>query len=255
MIAAAQQNDIRLMIAYRLHFEEANLNAVEVAKSGRIGEVRLFQSMFTMQVKEANSRLDGEMCGGTLYDIGIYCINAARYVFQDEPTEVFAFTARHPDDPRFSEIDEMTSAIMRFPDDRLASFSCSFGASNVSSFRLVGTKGELHVDPAFSYAEKLGQSLTLNGRSHTKTFGKRDQFAPELLHFSDCVQRGEKPVPSGEEGLADVRIIRVLYEAARSGVARTLSLTPPESRPHAEMETKRPPVREPKLVHAESPTD
>src|SRR6185503_17486744 len=90
MIDAAARANVKLMVAYRLHFEQANLEAIEIAKSGRIGKVRLFNSVFSMQVQEGNIRTDAEKGGGPLYDIGIYCINAARYVFQAEPMEVAA---------------------------------------------------------------------------------------------------------------------------------------------------------------------
>jgi predicted dehydrogenase len=255
MLAAAQRNNVKLMVAYRLHFEEANLKAVEIVNSGQLGDVRLFNSVFTMKVKDDNVRLVAEKAGGALYDIGIYCINAARYIFRDEPTEVFAFSAKHKDDPRFREVDEMTTAVMRFPDDRLAAFTCSFGASDVSSYRVVGTKGELCVEPAFEYAEELTHCLTINGRTREKTFRKRDQFAPELIHFSECILTGDDPGPSGQEGMADVRIIRALYESASSGLPVSLKLTPPDKRPDITMEIKRPPVREPQLVHADSPTE
>src|SRR5438270_383574 len=99
MIAAAEKNKIKLMIAYRLHFEEANLKAVELVQSGKLGEPRIFDSIFTMQVKPGNVRLRREKGGGTLYDIGIYCINAARYLFRAEAEEVFG-TAENSCDPR-----------------------------------------------------------------------------------------------------------------------------------------------------------
>src|SRR4030095_159091 len=142
MISAADENDVKLMIAYRLHFEEANLKAVELAQSGKLGEVRAFNSVFTIQVKEGDIRLKKDLGGGTLYDIGIYCKNAAQYIFQAEPIEVAAFDANNGE-PRFEEVDEMTGAILRFPDERLATFTCSFGAADVSSYRIVGTKGSL----------------------------------------------------------------------------------------------------------------
>jgi predicted dehydrogenase len=81
MIRAAQRHRIKLMIAYRLHFEEANMKAVEIVRSGKLGQPRIFNSVFSMQVRPRNIRTDKEMGGGTLYDIGIYCINAARYLF------------------------------------------------------------------------------------------------------------------------------------------------------------------------------
>jgi predicted dehydrogenase len=101
-----------LMIAYRLHFEEANMTAVRIARSGKIGDPRFFTSAFSMQVRPDNIRTDKEKGGGTLYDIGIYCINAARYLFGAEPTEVFAFSSASKTDQRFKEIDDRGAAAL-----------------------------------------------------------------------------------------------------------------------------------------------
>jgi len=101
MIRAARKHHIKLMIAYRLHFEEANLKAVQLVKSGKIGEPRFFNSLFSLQVKEGNIRTRDDLGGGTLYDLGVYCINAARYLFQDEPREAFCIH-REPGRPALS---------------------------------------------------------------------------------------------------------------------------------------------------------
>ncbi len=189
MIEAAESHQAKLMIAYRLHFEEANLRAIELLQSGEIGEPRLFDSCFTIQVKEGDIRLRRETGGGTLYDIGIYCINAARYLFRDEPLEATAFSANSGDD-RFAEVDETTSAVLRFPNGRLAAFTCSFGTADVSYYRVAGTEGDLRVEPAYEYAGKLAHHLTRDGKTKKQNFSKRDQFAAELLYFSQCVQEG-----------------------------------------------------------------
>jgi len=230
MIEAAQRSRVRLMTAYRLHFERANMRAVELARSGRLGELRLFNAMFTMQVHEDDIRLKHELGGGTLHDIGIYCINAARYLFRDEPTEVIALSEQGTD-PRFAEVDEMTAAAMRFPGDRIATFACSFGATDVSAYRLVGTDGQLRLDPAFSSSGERRMHLTARGRSSSRTFPPVDQFAPELLHFSDCVLENRAPQPSGEEGRTDVRIIEALLRSAATRRPVSLELDPPPSRP------------------------
>jgi glucose-fructose oxidoreductase len=240
------------MIAYRLHFEEANLKAVEVVRSGKLGEPRLFQSVFAMQVREGNIRTQEDLGGGTLYDLGIYCINAARYLFQAEPLEVFAAGARG-NDPRFKKIDEMTGAILRFPGERLAMFTSSFGAADASVYRILGTQGSLSVDPAYEYAMGLKHELTIDGKTRTRTFKKRDQFAPELLYFSDCIKKNIEPEPSGREGQADVRIIRALQRSANSRKAVRLGTFKGAKRPTLRQEIKRPAVsRPPELVHAES---
>jgi predicted dehydrogenase len=253
MIRIADENQVKLMIAYRLHFEETNLKAIEIVQSGEIGEARLFRSVFSMPVKEGDIRVQRELGGGTLYDIGIYCINAARYIFREEPTEVAAFLGNNAD-PRFKEVEEMVSAILRFPGDRHATFTSSFSTEKTASYQVVGTAGNLIVDPTYGYSGELKYQLTVNGKTQKKTFSKRDQFAAEILYFSDCVLNNIQPEPSGEEGLADIRIIRALYESANTG--RPVQLPPFErtARPTLAQEIKQPAVKEPNLVNAQSPT-
>jgi predicted dehydrogenase len=253
MIRAASASEVKLMIAYRLHFEAANLKAVQMVRSGKLGEPRIFNSVFSMQVEKDNIRLKKDLGGGPLYDIGIYCINAARYLFQDEPVEVCAFNANNGEE-RFQEVDEMTSAILRFPKERLATLICSFGAADVSAYEVVGTKGRLRVDPAYELAGELKHELIREGKSRKQMFAQRDQFAPELLYFSECIIKDQDPEPSGAEGLADVRIIRALSQSATTGQPVKLGDFEKRHRPGPEQEIKRPPVKEPALVHATSPS-
>ena len=254
MIEAARDYRVRLMIAYRLHFEESNLKAVQIAKSGRLGDLRTFQSLFSLQVQDGDIRTESiELGGGTLYDIGIYCINAARYLFRAEPIEVLAMSENNGE-KRFREIDEMTSAILRFPGNRLAVFTSSFGASNVAEYRLVGTKGDLRAENAYEYAETITHRLNVKGKETRTTFRRRDQFGPELIYFSDCISSGRDPEPSGEEGMADVRVIQALYRSMRSGGPVRLGDFDKRKRPEPAQEIDRPPVEEPELVHAESPS-
>ena len=253
MIREARAHDVRLMIAYRLHFDRANLEAVRLARSGRLGTLRSFDSTFTMDVEPGDIRLsEPARGGGPLYDIGIYCINAARYLFADEPDEVFAFRASRPD-ARFRRVEEMIAATLRFPGDRLATFVCGFGSAAVASYRLVGTKGDVRAEPAYEYAEPITLHVTRNGRASKRTFPRGDQFAPELLHFSDCVRSGREPSPSGAEGLADVRIVRALYQSLRSGRPTRLGRVGHGRRPRPEQAIHRPPVEEPSLVHVTAP--
>lgn len=254
MIRAAEKNRIKLMIAYRLHFEKANLKTAEIANSGKIGDLRIFNSVFTMQVEEGNIRLQSpEMGGGTIYDIGIYCINAARYLFRDEPQEVFAFSANNGE-KRFEQCDEMTSAVMKFPKERFASFTCSFGAADISAYWIVGTKGHIRLDPAYEYAGELKQEVTIDSETEQHKFDKRDQFAPELLYFSSCILEDLDPEPSGYEGLADVRVIRAVHESANTGRPVKLGPFPRKQRPTLEQEIKKPAVSEPELIHAQKPS-
>ena len=252
MIRAADKNKVKLMIAYRLHFEQANLEAADAIRAGKIGEPRLFNSVFCMDVKEGDIRLRKGTGGGTLYDIGVYCINAARYLFRAEPFEVTAMSARN-DQKRFAEVEEMVSATLRFPGDRLATFTCSFGAASAARYQVVGTKGSLVLDPAYEYAMELKRELKVGERTTTKTYPQRDQFAPELIYFSDCIIRRREPEPSGWEGLADVRIVNALYRSARTG--KTVKIEPirKTTRPTMNQEIHRPKVRKPSLVKTTAP--
>jgi len=251
MIRATREAKVKLMIAYRLHFERANLEAVKHARSGKLGELRYFSSDFSMQVSDDNIRLKPtEEGGGPLYDIGVYCINAARYCLSEDPVAVCA-TATRSRDRRFRNVDETVAAVMRFRDERVASFTCSFGAADRSVYAITGTKGILTMDPAYEYAEGLGYEVKIGGRSQKRKFGKSDQFAPELLYFSDCVLNDRDPEPSGEEGLADVRIIEGMLRSIDSGRWESLEAPQRKRRPSLAQEIRRPAVRrEPKLVDA-----
>ncbi|HEU5411963.1 MAG TPA: Gfo/Idh/MocA family oxidoreductase [Candidatus Acidoferrales bacterium] len=253
MIAAVKDAGVKLMIAYRLHFERGNLSAMEIVKSGKIGQPRIFTSIFSQQVKAGNSRLDREVAGGAIYDMGVYCINAARYLFRAEPEEVFAWNQSSKDE-RFAEVPEMTSAMMKFPGNRIAAFTCSFGATDRSEFEIVGTKGSLKMDPGYEMAEDLKLDLTVDGKTKKQVFKKRDQFAPELIYFSDCILSNKQPEPSGEEGLADVRVIQALLQSAETNRPVEIAKTKIERRPQAEQEISKEAVENPpKLVKAAAP--
>jgi predicted dehydrogenase len=253
MIRAASQAGVKLMTAYRLHFEEANLSAIEIVRSGRLGVPRFLHSVLSMQVREGDIRVQRARGGGPLLDVGIYCINAARYLFQDEPVEVSAM-AVSLHERRFREVDETVSALLRFPGERLASLTCSFGAADVTMVRVVGTEGDLRVEPSFEYAGGLTHHLTVGGKPSVRHFAKRDQFAAELLYFSECILEDREPEPDGAEGLADVRVIEAIQESLESG-GRRISL-PPFSRarrPHLGQKIHRPPVRKREEIRARSP--
>ncbi len=253
MIEAASRAKIKLMIAYRLHFEKGNLSAVQAIKNGAVGEPRIFRSAFCQQVTPGNSRLRDDTGGGPLYDIGIYCINAARYLFRAEPEEVFAYGARSKD-KRFEEVLEMSAEIMKFPGERLASFTCSFGAADRSSYEVIGTKGVLTMDPAYEMVGDLKCELSVGDKLKKTTYKKSDQFGPELVYFSNCILHNAEPEPGGAEGLADVRIINALLDSAEKGRPIAISAVDTGKRPTPEQEIHKPSVGRPELVRATSPS-
>lgn len=253
MIAACAENNVKLMTAYRLHFERANLDAIEIVQSGKLGEPRIFNSVFGYQVIPGNIRTQRKLGGGAAYDIGIYCINAARYLFRAEPVEVSGYTLK-TDLKRFRDVDAITSAMMLFPNNRLASFTCSFDSADVATYIVVGTKGKLRLDMAYEYASDISMEVSVGEKKQQRTYEKRDQFGAELIYFSDCILSDRKPEPSGEEGLADVRIIRAILKSARTHRPVRLPSLVKRVRPSRAQEISRPPIKEPTLVNTEAPS-
>ena len=251
MIAACRRAEVKLMIAYRLHFETINLAAIELARHGRLGELKFFDSSFSMTVRRGDIRTKRAYGGGTLYDIGVYCINAARNLFRAEPTHVSAVSV-NSGVRTLAEIDETTAATLQFGDGRVATFVTSFNASDVASYRLVGTKGHLHLDPAYEYAEGLAYSLTIDGKKTQRIVKKHDQFAPELVYFSDCILKDRSPEPSGEEGMQDVRIVEALYQSARLGRVVRIPQFSETQRPTSTQRITRPGIKKPRLIKVQS---
>jgi glucose-fructose oxidoreductase len=252
MVEACERNGVHLMTAYRLHFERCNLQVAAVVRKKTIGDARYFDAQFSMQVKPGNIRLERALGGGPEWDIGIYCQNAARSVFADEPTQVWA-TTTNSGDRRFSEVPETVHVIMKFPKERIANFVCSFGAADRSRYEVVGTRGSIVVDPAFDYSKALSYELMIGGKKQRRIFPKRDQFAPELVHFAKCVRIRKTPEPSGIEGLIDVAIIEAIHRSISSGKWALVEAPEKRQRPSLRQEMRRPAVpREPPLVEAES---
>jgi predicted dehydrogenase len=248
MTNACIANGVKLMVAYRLHFEEATLEAMDIARSGKLGELRLFDSFFSQVVRSGDIRREPEVAGGATYDLGVYCINAARHLFDAEPALVIANVVEK------DGVDDTVSAILRFPGDRLAQFCLSNSVAGVSSYRIGGTNGDLRVEPGYEYVDAIVHHLTIDEETKTKKFSRGDQFAPELRYFSDCILNDREPEPSGEEGFCDIRVVEAILESAREG--RPVILAPYERkrRPSLAQADHARPVKKPKTVHAPSPS-
>lgn len=227
MIAAAEASGVWLMTAYRLHHDPASVEALEQIRRGAIGDPRLFVSAFSFQAAAGNHRLDAAHWGGPLQDIGIYCVNAARHVFAAEPVAAIAMTSRGAGDPRFAEVEESVAVTLRFPGDRLAQFTASFGADESEMYRVVGTKGELTVDPAYKPTSDVALRIRQNERPVFEMVSPGvDHFGAQTAYFSDCIRNGTRPEADGAEGLADVAILHAIARAAEAGAAQAIALPP-----------------------------
>lgn len=255
MIDAATSHGVKLMVAYRLHFDPANLEAVKIVRDERLGTPRVFSSVFTQEVQAGNVRLmPVAKGGGPVYDMGVYCINAARYLFRDEPIDVVA-TAASREDARFRDSPEMVCATLRFPGERLATFVCSFGAADSSRYEVIGDGGRLVMEPAYDYSVGLRYKLEISdAEGASERFRKHDQFGAQLEYFARCILDDQEVEPDGLEGLADVHIIRAIHQSIDEG--RVVEVLPVrrDMRPDPRQAIDMPGVRKPETVHTRSPS-
>jgi predicted dehydrogenase len=251
MVEACRDAGVKLMTAYRLHFEPTTLAVLKRVRDGALGDLRYFSSSFSMQTEPGGIRTEAETGGGAVWDIGIYCVNAARMLFDAEPVKVQAH-AIPGTRSGMPDVDETTTALMHFDGDRLAAFTCSFDAADVSSYRIVGTKGSILVEPAFEIHEAISYTATIEGKSTRHRGRKVDQFAAELVYFSRCILEDRAPEPSGEEGAWDVHIIGAIYEAAARGEAVSLGSFA-EPGPEMSQRIALPPPRKARLVNVSPP--
>jgi glucose-fructose oxidoreductase len=221
MIDAAAQAQRKLMIGYRCHYEPCNLAAINLLRQGEIGKIRAVVTDNGQAIDPTDPagewRLRKSLAGGgSLMDIGIYGLNAARYLTGEEPIEVAAMVNSPGDDPRFREVEDLVVFTLRFPSGAIAHCSTSYSYAATSRFAVQGTTGVLTLDPATTYYEHALHVKTEKG-SRKVELHEINQFAAEMDHFSAAILN-QQPVKSpGEEGMQDVRLMHSIYEAARLG--------------------------------------
>jgi predicted dehydrogenase len=226
MIDASQRAGKKLMIAYRMQYEPYNREAIRLARSGELGALKSFTASNGQAQGDPNQwRLKRTLSGGgALVDVGIYCLNAARYLSGEEPSQVAAFQHSTAKDPRFREVEEQVDFLLRFPSGLQAVCTSSYGLHDSKRFRLAGESAWVEMDPAFPYH---GQQMRIGRKSpagegeqiEQRVLPAKNQFALEMDHLATCIQSGKRPRTPGEEGQQDVRIMTAIYQAAQSGQA------------------------------------
>ena len=252
---AASRSTAKLMLAYRLHFEPATLSMIDRLRAGEIGDVHLFSSVFTQTVAQDNHRSKSGIDAGPLLDMAPYPINAARYVFDAEPTEVLSAVGTRDAAAGLGDFDHTVAVSLRFPENRLAQFIVSYVNNPLDTFSVSGAKGSIQMQPAYMYGSALRYTLTVGADATEKTFKNTDHFGGELQYFSHCILNNLMPEPDGEEGYADMRVVEGIKQALSSGGAYIL---PPFTRSRRidtrAQETSLPAQKTPKLVNASSPS-
>lgn len=217
MIAACKQAGRKLMIGYRCHFEAHNLEARRRARSGEIGKLRYFRSEHGFTMGDASGwRLKKAMSGGgSTMDMGIYALQAARYMTGEEPVAVYAKETTDRRDPRFREVEDMIEFQLEFPSGVIGSCVSMYSA-NQNHILLMGERGRIELEPGTRYdGNKLWVGQDRQQQVTPPPGPGATQWAGQLDHLALCVRNNQEPIVPGEEGLRDLRLIEAVYRSAR----------------------------------------
>lgn len=218
MIDAGHKADRKLMVAYRCRYEPFNREMIRMARSQELGPLKVIICDTGFHIGDPTQwRLNKALAGGgSMMDIGIYSLQAARYISGEEPNEVNAFMYSTPGDEHFKEVEETVMFQLKFPSGVHANCSSSYGYASQSRFRAVTTQGWFELEPGQAYTG-LRMRVNRGNTLEEVKLPELDHFAAEMDHMSDCVMQNKEPLTPGEEGLRDLKLITAIYEAARSG--------------------------------------
>ena len=220
IIAACETACVRLMVAYRKYVEPSGLALKQLVESGRLGKLRLIHSAFTILLPKGPNvptwHFDrGLSGGGSLMDLGVYCINTALWLACQEPLTADAYS--WTDDPRrFKEVEESIAFRLVFPGGLVMQATSSFGAAKASFIQVHGEKGWAALNPAYAYNEERRLFGKVGSRWFEKAFPPIDEFVLELDYFAGCIRRHRNPEPDGQSGLRDLKVMEAIYQASRS---------------------------------------
>jgi len=228
MIDACAKHRVKLMIAYRCQYHPLHLKAMELIRSGAIGQVQTIESAFGFPIQPTfvldgvttpEWRLNRKMAGGgPLVDVGIYSLNACRYLTGEEPAAIKGTSSTIDKDGRFAEVEENDAWTMQFPSGILASCATTYGGDTGGGgfFKVHGAKGWLGMEPAFPYQGMRLRSRLADGTMLDLPDPWHDpaQFTTQADYFASCVRDNQEPKTDGQEGLRDMTYISEIYESA-----------------------------------------
>jgi predicted dehydrogenase len=218
MIAACRQANRKLGIAYRCQFEPHHLECMRLAKEQGFGKLRQIDAGFGFPIENfpksdpKHWRLEKKLAGGgALMDVGVYALNACRYLTREEPVSITAQEIK-TNPQKFAEVDETMIWTMTFPSGVVANCSTTYDYGGVNKYTVYAEKGKFGLEPAYSYGG-------IRGFAQDKPIEKPeiDQFAAEIDDFSRCIAEDRPTRVPGEEGLKDLLACEAIYEAARTG--------------------------------------
>lgn len=216
MIQVCNDQGVTLNVGYRLHFEPHHREIIRMAKEKPFGNVTYVQSEFGFPIGDPTQwRLKKALAGGgAVYDIGVYCIQAARYATGEEPIAVTAQEFK-TDFEKFAEVDETVSFQLEFPSGVISNSTTSYNARTNRLYVSYKDRGSALIEPAYSYGGIRG---SINGKP--MGYAQVNQQALHMDGVCQSIDEGTDSTVSGEEGLRDMKIVDALYQSLASGGRR-----------------------------------
>lgn len=209
MVTACQENNVLFMeaFAFRCHPQWHRLR--EILDSGYIGDIRNVQARFAITIdNDKDIRLDLTMGGGSLYDLGSYCINGIRFIMNNEPLEVIGL-------PQITEngVDLSIGVLMKFSEGRIAQFDCSFEGEYNQSIGITGTKGLININWPF---RNPTMTIQKNGMVEREIFEfQLNTYVSQVEHFNACILGKQSLIYDAEQTLANMRVIDAIYGSTK----------------------------------------
>ncbi|HEU5139237.1 MAG TPA: Gfo/Idh/MocA family oxidoreductase [Bacillales bacterium] len=219
MIEECGRHEVLFMEAFMYQFHPQHDRVKEIIADGEIGDVRVMRSQFSFGMKDpANVRLNRELGGGSLYDVGCYCIHAARHILGEEPSRVYAQAHLDAD---FDHVDMTTTGMLSFEKDVQLLFDCSFESFPQENYQVIGEKGSIEVVRPFRPDKNEDGKAHIYITSEDGTTREEpipgDAYTLQVEHFSQCVLDGAEPSYSGVQTIRNMRVIDACYESIRTG--------------------------------------
>ena len=213
MIAACKKANRKLAIGYRCHFEPHHQEIMRLAREKTFGEMKMIEAGFGFRLGNPNQwRLKADLAGGgALMDVGIYALQACRYLTGEEPSLISAIETK-TDFEKFKEVDETIVWTMTFPSGVIANCSTTYNFNGVKHCKASCSDGWFELDPAYGYDGITG--MTSKGELKLES---GDQFAAEMDDFAKCITENKESRVSGEEGLKDLIAVEAIYKSIRTG--------------------------------------
>jgi xylose dehydrogenase (NAD/NADP) len=206
---AAARTGVKIMEAFMWRFHPQHERARQATRDGAIGAIRLIRAAFTFTIaRQPNVRLDPALAGGSVMDVGCYCVSSVRYYYDDEPTTAFA---RGEIDPEYG-VDMSMAGVLQFPTG-LALVDCGFHLPFRSDIEIAGEKGTLYIPRAWLPDEEA--TLLINGA--TEKLPPANQYVSEFEHFSQCILNDTPPRFGVEDAVKQMKALDAVLRSMRSG--------------------------------------